>query len=98
MANRATERSREDRRHKRDSVFLAATLTNGVHTHKVVVRSISESGALIELYQGQPTGDLLDLSRGKLSVCATVAWSRNNMLALHFIAPIDVERWTRRVS
>jgi hypothetical protein len=79
----------------RSNVMLTATLRAAGAEVTVRVRTLSETGALVEgATLPGPTTPVM-LSRGDLSVEGCVVWSSGGRAGLHFSSLIDIKSWTK---
>ena len=81
------------RQAERSGTFIKARLEQaGLAARDVVVRNLSESGALID-GKDLPTSGIVSLVRGELSVEARVLRFEGRQRGLHFRQPIQLQKW-----
>jgi hypothetical protein len=90
--------NQDPRRSPRSKVFLAATLELADRTMTVVLRDLSEHGALVEV-----TGDLsqdaeVQFCRKDLRVHGFVAWVRDGFAGICFTRPLKLDVVLRHIN
>ena len=84
------EASPRPRGGSRSRVLLAAIVRNAFGEQPVKIRDISETGAMIQAPIVPQVGSRLLLSRGTVSVTATVVWAESGKYGVHFQEGVDV--------
>ena len=77
---------------KRSRVFLSAELDPGTGPVPARIRDISSNGALVESDLLPEAGDVLQLTCGKVSLPARVAWGEAGCFGLEFDTPLLMSR------
>jgi hypothetical protein len=91
--------SNEDpRRSPRSKVFLAATLQLPGRTMPVVLRDLSEHGALVEITGGLSGDCEVLFERKDLRVRGFVAWVQDGVAGICFKRPLKTEIVLRHIS
>ena len=78
----------DPRRSPRSRVFLAATLELAGRTMPVVLRDLSEHGALVAITGGLDVDSEVLFRRKDLSVSGSVAWVRDGLAGISFSQPL----------
>ena len=84
----------DQRRNARTNLLLSATASARGRTVPIRIRNVSECGALIEGAGLPMEGETLELKRGDLEICATVAWAAGNKRGVRFDRLVAVDSWT----
>ena len=83
--------SDDNRRSPRSRVFLSATLEWPGNALPVLVRDLSEHGALLECRGNvEPDSEVL-FRRNDLGVCGRVAWVRGSRVGITFSRPLKAQ-------
>lgn len=90
--------SEDPRRSPRSKVFLAATLECGGQALPVVLRDLSEHGALIEFEGTLDVDSELSFLRNELCVDGYVAWVDGNLAGISFVHPLNTDVVMRHVG
>src|SRR5438128_707181 len=88
----------DPRRAPRSKVFLTATLECDGRTWPVVLRDLSEHGALIETDAFLATDAEVLFRRNDLRVSGHVAWAHGDHAGIAFAVPLNPEEVLRHVS
>lgn len=77
--------------------MLSAVLEWGGSSHPVILRNLSEGGALIEAKGVPPEGSPILFSRKDLRIDARVAWVEGRYAGIAFDSPLDRSELLRQV-
>lgn len=78
----------QERRSKRSLVLLAAKIHVGGMTTSVLLRNLSQNGALLEADVVPPVDTKLTFERGATMAEARVAWASIRRFGIEFLTPI----------
>lgn len=81
------------RRSTRSGIFLAAMLRHRGQDCTVIVRNISETGAMVEADCLPDKGSAVELVRADLRAVASVAWQDGKHAGIEFADKINLARW-----
>src|SRR5262245_42522859 len=84
---------RENRGAQRSALFLTASIEGASARCPVLIRNISESGALLEGLALPPTGATVTLKRPEVEVVADVIWVTAPYCGVKFDRPVAVSAW-----
>lgn len=87
----------QDRRFRRSNVLLKATLESPGGSLPVVLRNLSQEGALVQGEELPGEGSRVLFHRQGLSVPSRVAWSHSNYAGLEFDFPLFPRELLRHV-
>jgi hypothetical protein len=87
----------QNRRHRRSNVFLNATLEAPGGSLPVLLRNLSQEGALVQGEHIPPEGTRVLFHRQGLSVPSRVAWSEDGAAGLEFDFPLFPREMLRHV-
>jgi hypothetical protein len=87
----------QNRRHRRSSVLLKATLEVPGDSLPIILRNLSEEGALVQGKRLPEEGARVLFHRQGLSVPSTVAWCQSGHAGLEFDFPLFPREMLRHV-
>ena len=79
-------------------MFIAAMLYAPAATTPVRIRNMSVEGALLDCATLPPSGTIIRLVRGALSVQGTIRWSKNGRCGIRFSSRINIPEWLKPFS
>ena len=83
----------EHRSSHRAKLFFAAELRENRVRHRVTVRNLSTTGALIEINQPLSVGTEIELRRGSAVAAGAIVWTKANEVGIRFDHPIALKVW-----
>jgi hypothetical protein len=89
--------STQNRRHRRSNVLMKATLELPGSSLPVLLRNLSEDGALVQADDLPAEGARILFHRDGLSVPSRIAWSQCGFAGLHFDFPLFPKEMLRHV-
>ena len=87
----------QNRRSRRSPVMLSAALELAGNSHPVILRNLSEGGALVEAKRLPAEGSPVFFTRKDLRVQARVAWVEGCYAGIAFESPLDRSEVLRQV-
>lgn len=87
----------QNRRSRREHVFLTATLDVAGTSLPVVLRNLSREGALVTGKELPETGDSVLFHRQGLCAPGTVAWCHQGLAGIHFDIPLYPKELLRHI-
>lgn len=87
----------QNRRSRRSPVMLSASLELAGESQPVILRNLSEGGALVEAKRLPPEGSSIFFTRKELRVQARVAWVEGCYAGIAFESPLDRSEVLRQV-
>lgn len=88
MEDEGAEKDTQERRSKRSLVLLAARIHVDGETTNVLLRNLSQNGALLEADAVPPVDTRLKFERGVTVAEARVAWASVGRFGIEFLTPI----------
>ncbi|MBW0145631.1 PilZ domain-containing protein [Sphingomicrobium clamense] len=87
------EPGKKARRSPRSGLYMAAMLRHRGSDCTVIVRNISERGAMVEADCLPERGSAIELIRADLRAVGAIAWQQDDQAGIEFAAKVNLARW-----